>query len=211
MAAMTQARGRSAIDLTRGIVVVAAEARWRCTLPSVHALVTGGGGFLGSTSSSGSRPMATTSSSPAARTTTSRRWRTQRACSETPTPRSCSTCSRGRRNRRQPGEPGRYWYANLTMGRTSSSRRGCRDGEARDRRNGVLVPEVRGRPVQRGGSLGRISRGDERALRRCEEAVLVGAQAYREQYGLSSIFLLPTNLYGPRTTSTSRRRTSSRR
>jgi GDP-L-fucose synthase len=26
----------------------------------------------------------------------------------------------------------------------------------------------------------------------------VGAQAYREQYGLSSIFVLPTNLYGPR-------------
>jgi GDP-L-fucose synthase len=26
----------------------------------------------------------------------------------------------------------------------------------------------------------------------------VGAQAYREQYGLDTIFLLPTNLYGPR-------------
>jgi GDP-L-fucose synthase len=31
-----------------------------------------------------------------------------------------------------------------------------------------------------------------------KKAVLVGAQAYREQYGLNSIFLLPTNLYGPR-------------
>jgi GDP-L-fucose synthase len=31
-----------------------------------------------------------------------------------------------------------------------------------------------------------------------KKAILVGAQAYREQYGLSSIFLLPTNLYGPR-------------
>ena len=28
--------------------------------------------------------------------------------------------------------------------------------------------------------------------------MLVGAQAYREQYGLNSIFLLPANLYGPR-------------
>ena len=28
--------------------------------------------------------------------------------------------------------------------------------------------------------------------------MLVGAQAYREQYGLDAIFLLPTNLYGPR-------------
>ena len=31
-----------------------------------------------------------------------------------------------------------------------------------------------------------------------KKALLVGAQAYREQYGLDSIFLLPTNLYGPR-------------
>jgi GDP-L-fucose synthase len=30
-----------------------------------------------------------------------------------------------------------------------------------------------------------------------KKAVLVGAQAYREQYGLDAIFLLPTNLYGP--------------
>ena len=31
-----------------------------------------------------------------------------------------------------------------------------------------------------------------------KKSVLVGAQAYREQYGLDAIFLLPTNLYGPR-------------
>ena len=31
-----------------------------------------------------------------------------------------------------------------------------------------------------------------------KKAVLVGAQAYRQQYGLDAIFLLPTNLYGPR-------------
>ena len=31
-----------------------------------------------------------------------------------------------------------------------------------------------------------------------KKTLLVGAQAYREQYGLDSIFLLPTNLYGPR-------------
>jgi GDP-L-fucose synthase len=31
-----------------------------------------------------------------------------------------------------------------------------------------------------------------------KKSILVGAQAYREQYGLESIFLLPTNLYGPR-------------
>jgi GDP-L-fucose synthase len=31
-----------------------------------------------------------------------------------------------------------------------------------------------------------------------KKSVLIGAQAYREQYGLNAIFLLPTNLYGPR-------------
>src|SRR5262249_41163754 len=31
-----------------------------------------------------------------------------------------------------------------------------------------------------------------------KKSLLVGAQAYREQYGLDSIYLLPTNLYGPR-------------
>jgi GDP-L-fucose synthase len=31
-----------------------------------------------------------------------------------------------------------------------------------------------------------------------KKALLVGAQAYREQYGLNAIYLLPVNLYGPR-------------
>jgi len=31
-----------------------------------------------------------------------------------------------------------------------------------------------------------------------KKSVLVGAQSYREQYGLDAIFLLPANLYGPR-------------
>jgi GDP-L-fucose synthase len=30
-----------------------------------------------------------------------------------------------------------------------------------------------------------------------KKALLVGAQAYREQYGLNTIYLLPVNLYGP--------------
>jgi nucleoside-diphosphate-sugar epimerase len=31
-----------------------------------------------------------------------------------------------------------------------------------------------------------------------KKAVLVGAQAYREQYGLDAVYLMPANLYGPR-------------
>src|ERR671926_1820766 len=30
-----------------------------------------------------------------------------------------------------------------------------------------------------------------------KRALLVGAQAYREQYGLNAIYLMPTGLYGP--------------
>jgi GDP-L-fucose synthase len=31
-----------------------------------------------------------------------------------------------------------------------------------------------------------------------KKAVLVGARAYREQYGLDAVYLMPANLYGPR-------------
>lgn len=31
-----------------------------------------------------------------------------------------------------------------------------------------------------------------------KRSLLVGAQAYRQQYGLNSVFLIPTNMYGPR-------------
>jgi GDP-L-fucose synthase len=31
-----------------------------------------------------------------------------------------------------------------------------------------------------------------------KKSILVGAQAYREQYGVNAIFLVPANLYGPR-------------
>jgi GDP-L-fucose synthase len=31
-----------------------------------------------------------------------------------------------------------------------------------------------------------------------KKSILVGAQAYREQYGLDTVYLLPANLYGPR-------------
>src|SRR5499427_871486 len=31
-----------------------------------------------------------------------------------------------------------------------------------------------------------------------KKAILVGGQSYREQYGTNAIFMLPTNLYGPR-------------
>ena len=95
--------------------------------------------------------------------------------------------------------PGRYWYANLAMGANVLE-------QARIHETGKLViagtvcayPKHRGDPLLRGRPLGRLPGGDERTLRGREKAILVGAQAYRDQYGLNTIFLLPTNLYGPR-------------
>ena len=95
--------------------------------------------------------------------------------------------------------PGRYWYANLTMGAHVLE-------QARLHETPKLViagtvcayPKLapipfseddlwHGYPVETNAPYGVA-----------KKAVLVGAQAYRDQYGLNSIFLLPTNLYGPR-------------
>ena len=88
--------------------------------------------------------------------------------------------------------PGRYWYANLMMGaHVLEQARLHGTPQARRRRHRLRVPEVHARAVPRGRPLERLPGGDERAVRRREEGVLVGAQAYREQYGPNAIFLLP--------------------
>ena len=88
--------------------------------------------------------------------------------------------------------PGRYWYANLQMGVNMLE-------QSRLHGVGKLViagtvcgyPEVRPGPVPRGRLLERLPRGDERPVRVAKKSLLVGAQGYREQYGLNAIFLLP--------------------
>ena len=44
-----------------------------------------------------------------------------------------------------------------------------------------------------------------------KKMLLVQAQAYRDQYGFDAVFVIPSNLFGPGTTSTKARATSSRR
>jgi GDP-L-fucose synthase len=95
--------------------------------------------------------------------------------------------------------PGRYWYANLMMG-------------------AHVLEQARLHETQKVVTLGTICeypkfaplpfREDELWNGYPEEtnapygvakkSVLVGAQTYREQYGLNAIHLLPVNLYGPR-------------
>ncbi len=94
--------------------------------------------------------------------------------------------------------PGRYWYANLLMGahvleqsRVHGVRKLVVAGTVCAYPKHTPVPfreeELwNGYPEETNAPYGVA-----------KKSVLVGAQAYREQYGLDTIFLLPANLYGP--------------
>src|SRR4029077_8709709 len=95
--------------------------------------------------------------------------------------------------------PGRYWYANLMMGANVLEQ---------SRLYGVSKLVVAG-PVCAYPKLTPVPFREEELWSGFPEetnapygdakkSILVGAQSYREQYGLNAIFLLPANLYGPR-------------
>jgi len=95
--------------------------------------------------------------------------------------------------------PGRYWYANLTMGAHVLE-------QARLHETPKVViagtvcsyPKLAPVPFREEDLWGGYPEETNAPYGVAKKAVLVGAQAYREQYGLNAIFLLPTNLYGPR-------------
>jgi GDP-L-fucose synthase len=95
--------------------------------------------------------------------------------------------------------PGRYWYANLVMGAHVLE-------QARLHETPKLVvvgtvcayPKHTPVPFDEADLWDGYPEETNAPYGVAKKAILVGAQAYREQYGLSSIFLLPTNLYGPR-------------
>ena len=95
--------------------------------------------------------------------------------------------------------PGRYWYANLMMGAHVLE-------QARVHETPKLVivgtvcsyPKLAPVPFREEDLWGGYPEETNAPYGVAKKAVLVGAQAYREQYGLDSIFVLPTNLYGPR-------------
>lgn len=94
--------------------------------------------------------------------------------------------------------PGRFWYANLLMGAhvlEASRRAGVEKlvlvGTVCSYPKHASVPFREtdlwsGYPEETNGPYGIAKR-----------ALLVGAQAYRKQYGLDAVTLLPANLYGP--------------
>ena len=95
--------------------------------------------------------------------------------------------------------PGRYWYANLMMGAHVLE-------QARLHETGKLVvtgtvcayPKFTPVPFREEDLWSGFPEETNAPYGVAKKAVLVGAQGYREQYGLDTIFLLPTNLYGPR-------------
>ena len=95
--------------------------------------------------------------------------------------------------------PGRYWYANLMMGahvlelsRVHGARKVVIAGTV------CAYPKFTPVPFHEDELWNGYPEETNAPYGVAKKAVLVGAQAYREQYGLDAVFLLPANLYGPR-------------
>jgi GDP-L-fucose synthase len=94
--------------------------------------------------------------------------------------------------------PGRYWYANLMMGAHILE-------QARVHATSKVViagticayPKFAPVPFRENDLWNGFPEETNAPYGVAKKAVLVGAQAYREQYGLNAIFLLPVNLFGP--------------
>jgi len=95
--------------------------------------------------------------------------------------------------------PGRFWYANLMMGAHMLEL-------ARERGVDKLVivgtvcayPKFAPVPFSEDDLWDGYPEETNAPYGVAKKSILVGAQAYREQYGTNAIFLLPANLYGPR-------------
>jgi GDP-L-fucose synthase len=94
--------------------------------------------------------------------------------------------------------PGRYWYANLQMGVNV-----LEQARLHDTPKLVLVgtvcayPKHTPVPFHEADLWNGYPEETNAPYGVAKKALLVGAQSYRRQYGLNTIFLLPTNLYGP--------------
>jgi GDP-L-fucose synthase len=95
--------------------------------------------------------------------------------------------------------PGRYWYANLMMGAHVLE-------QARLHGVGKVVlvgtvcayPKFTPVPFHEDDLWNGYPEETNAPYGVAKKSILVGAQSYRDQYGLDAIFLLPANLYGPR-------------
>ena len=95
--------------------------------------------------------------------------------------------------------PGRFWYANLMMGAHVLELSRARDvGKLVIAGTVCAYPKFTPVPFREDDLWNGYPEETNAPYGVAKKAVLVGAQGYREQYGLRSIFLLPANLYGPR-------------
>jgi GDP-L-fucose synthase len=94
--------------------------------------------------------------------------------------------------------PGRYWYANLMMGAHVLEL--CRvHGVEKLVTAGTVCayPKFTPVPFNEDDLWNGYPEETNAPYGVAKKTLLVGAQAYREQYGTNAIFLLPANLYGP--------------
>jgi GDP-L-fucose synthase len=95
--------------------------------------------------------------------------------------------------------PGRYWFANLMMGSHVLELSRVHEVDKLILTGTVCAyPKLTPVPFQERYLWDGYPEETNAPYGVAKKSILVGAQAYREQYGLNSIFLLPTNLYGPR-------------
>jgi GDP-L-fucose synthase len=94
--------------------------------------------------------------------------------------------------------PGRYWYANLLMG-THVLEQSRRAGVRKLVLLGTICsyPKFAPVPFHEDDLWNGFPEETNAPYGIAKKAQLVGAQAYREQYGLDAVYLLPVNLYGP--------------
>ena len=94
--------------------------------------------------------------------------------------------------------PGRYWYANLLMGAHVLEQARLR-GTRKVVTLGTICEYPKHTPVPfREDDLWNGYPEETNApYGVAKKSILVGAQTYRQQYGLNAIHLLPVNLYGP--------------
>jgi len=95
--------------------------------------------------------------------------------------------------------PGRYWYANLMMGahvlelsRVRAVRKLVLTGTV------CAYPKFTPVPFSEDDLWDGYPEETNAPYGVAKKSILVGAQAYRDQYGTDAIYLLPANLYGPR-------------
>jgi GDP-L-fucose synthase len=95
--------------------------------------------------------------------------------------------------------PGRYWYVNLMMGTHVLEQSRIRSVDKLVIAGTVCsYPKLTPVPFREDNLWDGFPEETNAPYGVAKKTILVGAQAYREQYGLNSIFLLPANLYGPR-------------